>query len=201
MDVWTWMAELVTVYGYLGAFVVCTVGNFSIFIPIPFALIVYAFGSTLNPLLLGLVSGLGSTTGEMVSYFLGWGGRKMIESRYGSRLDAAKKLIDRYGALSVFLIALLPVPDDLLLIPLGMMKYDVKKTFIAMLLGKTLLCISLAYAGAFSFSYLRDVFAVGGVVGWVASVVLLAVVIIVMLKIDWAKMLEDKNVTGSARVG
>jgi len=189
------MTELVTVYGYVGAFLVCILGNISIFIPIPFALIVYAFGSTLNPLLLGLVSGLGSTIGEMVSYFLGWGGRKIIESRYGSRLDAVKKLVGRYGALSVFLIALLPVPDDLLLIPLGMMKYDIKKTFIAMLLGKTLMCISLAYAGAFSFSYLRDVFASGGVVGGAASFVLLVVVIIVMLKIDWAKMLEDKNVT------
>jgi len=195
LDVWTWMMELVTVYGYVGAFLVCILGNISIFIPIPFALIVYAFGSTLNPLLLGIVSGLGSTIGEMVSYFLGWGGRKIIESRYGSRLDAVKKLVGRYGALSVFLIALLPVPDDLLLIPLGMMKYDFKKTFIAMLLGKTLMCISLAYAGAFSFSYLRDVFAAGGVVGGVVSVVLLAFVIIVMLKFDWAKMLEDKSVT------
>ena len=195
MDVWTWMTELVTVYGYLGAFLVCTLGNISIFIPIPFAIIVYAFGSTLNPLLLGLVSGLGSTIGEMVSYFLGWGGRRMIESRYGSRLDAAKRLIDRYGALSVFLFALLPLPDDLLLIPLGMMRYDFKKTFVAMLLGKTLMCIFLAYAGAFSFSYLRDVFAAGGVVGGVASVVMLAIIIIVMLRIDWAKMLEDKSVT------
>lgn len=195
MDVWTWMTELVTVYGYLGAFLVCTLGNISIFIPIPFAIIVYAFGSTLNPLLLGLVSGLGSTIGEMVSYFLGWGGRRMIESRYGSRLDAAKRLIDRYGALSVFLFALLPLPDDLLLIPLGMMRYDLKKTFIALLLGKTLMCIFLAYAGAFSFSYLRDVFAAGGVVGGVASVVMLAIIIIVMLRIDWAKMLEDKSVT------
>jgi membrane protein DedA with SNARE-associated domain len=190
------MMELVTVYGYVGAFLVCILGNISIFIPIPFALIVYAFGSTLNPLLLGLVSGLGSTIGEMVSYLLGWGGRKIIETRYGSRLDAVKKLIGRYGVLSVFLIALLPVPDDLLLIPLGMMKYDFKKTFIALLLGKTLMGVSLAYAGAFGFSYLRDVFAAGGVVEGVASVVLLVVVIIVMLKIDWAKMLGDKSVTG-----
>ena len=188
------MMGLVTVYGYVGAFLVCILGNISIFIPIPFALIVYAFGSALNPLLLGLVGGLGSAIGEMVSYLLGWGGRKIIEGRYGSRLDAAKRLVGRYGAFSVFLIALLPVPDDLLLIPLGMMGYDFKKTFVALLLGKTLLCIFLAYAGAFSFSYLRDVFAAGGVVGGVASVAMLMIIIIVMLKIDWAKMLDNKSV-------
>lgn len=190
------MVDLVTVYGYLGAFMVCTVGNISIFIPIPFALIVYAFGSMLNPLLLGLVGGLGSAIGEMVSYFLGRGGRKMIERRYGSRLDAVEKLIYRYGALAVFIFALLPLPDDLLLIPLGMMKFDIKKTFIAMLLGKTLMCIFLAYSGAFSFNYLRDIFTAGGVAGGVAAIVLLAVIIIVMLKIDWVKMLENKSITG-----
>ncbi len=196
MDIWTWMIELVTVYGYLGAFVVCALGNISIIIPIPFALVVYAFGSTLNPLLLGLVSGLGSTLGEMFSYFLGWGGRKVIESRYGSRLDAVENLIDRYGALTVFLFALLPLPDDLLLIPLGMMKYDIKKTFIAMLLGKTLMCLLLASSGAFSFNFLRDVFASGGVVGGAASLILLVVIIIGMVKIDWAKIFDDKRITG-----
>jgi membrane protein DedA with SNARE-associated domain len=77
-----------------------------------------------------------------------------------------------------------------------MMKYDIKKTFIAMLLGKTIMCILLAYAGAFSFSYLRDIFASGGVVGGIASAVLLAIIIIAMLKIDWAKMLENKSITG-----
>jgi membrane protein YqaA with SNARE-associated domain len=123
----------------------------------PFALLVYAFGSTLNPLLLGLVSGLGSTLGEMFSYFLGWGGRKVIEGRYGSRLDAVEKLIDRYGALTVFLVAILPLPDDLLLIPLGMIS-DIKKTF-SDVVGKTLMCTP-SVAG-FSFSYLRDVFASG----------------------------------------
>jgi uncharacterized membrane protein YdjX (TVP38/TMEM64 family) len=194
MDIWAWMMELVTSYGYLGAFLVCIMGNISIFLPIPFALIVYAFGATLNPLLLGLVSGLGSTIGEMASYFLGWGGRKVIENRYGSRLDAVEKLIERYGALSVFLFALLPIPDDLLLIPLGMMKYDIKKTFFAMLLGKTIMCLFLAYAGAFSLNYMKDIFSSGGVFSGVLSVILLVLIIIAMLKIDWVKMLEKKKI-------
>ena len=42
-----------------------------------------------------LVSGLGSTVGEMVSYFLGWGGRKMIES-----LARAEGFWTWYGRLS-----------------------------------------------------------------------------------------------------
>jgi uncharacterized membrane protein YdjX (TVP38/TMEM64 family) len=65
------MNELVASYGYAGAFAVCLVGNVSIVLPVPFALVVYAFGSVLDPLVLGVVAGVGSTIGEMSSYCLG----------------------------------------------------------------------------------------------------------------------------------
>jgi uncharacterized membrane protein YdjX (TVP38/TMEM64 family) len=186
------MNELITAYGYLGAFVVCIIGNVSIVFPLPFALIVYAFGSVLNPLLLGVVCGIGSAVGEMSSYIVGRGGRRAIEGRFGSRLEAVEILVEKHGMLVVFLFALLPLPDDLLLIPLGMMKYSVKKTMVAMLLGKTGMCLFLAYAGAYSVTYLRDLYASGGEIGIVAAVILLAVIIIVLLKVDWEKVVNKQ---------
>src|SRR5512138_3667261 len=110
MDIWLWMTEIVTAYGYLGAFMMCIVGNVSIILPIPFALVVYAFGATLNPLILGIVSGVGSTIGEMSAYLIGRGGRKVIEDKYGNRLDAVKKLIERHGMMVIILVSLLPIP-------------------------------------------------------------------------------------------
>lgn len=193
MDIWIWMNELVFAYGYLGAFIVCIIGNVSIILPVPFALVVYAFGSTLNPLLLGIVAGIGSTIGEMSAYALGRGGRRVIESRYGGRLDTVKKLVEKHGMLVIFLVALLPVPDDLLLIPLGMMKYPVKKLLFAMLLGKTGMCLFLAYAGAYSLSYFRDLYAAGGEIGVIATIVLLAVIIIALLKFDWTRFLDKPS--------
>jgi membrane protein DedA with SNARE-associated domain len=193
MDIWIWMNELVFAYGYLGAFIVCIIGNVSIILPVPFALVVYAFGSTLNPLLLGIVAGIGSTIGEMSSYIVGRGGRRVIESRYGGRLDTVKKLVEKHGMLVIFLVALLPVPDDLLLIPLGMMKYPVKKLLFAMLLGKTGMCLFLAYAGAYSLSYFRDLYAAGGEIGVIATIVLLAVIIIALLKFDWTRFLDKPS--------
>jgi uncharacterized membrane protein YdjX (TVP38/TMEM64 family) len=184
------MNEFVTAYGYAGAFAVCVIGNISIIIPVPFALVVYAFGSVLNPLLLGVVAGIGSTIGEMSSYIIGRGGRKVIENTYGGRLDAVKRLVEKHGMLIIFLVALLPVPDDLLLIPLGMMKYPVKKLMLAMLLGKTFMCLFLAYAGAYSMSFFRDLYASGGEIGVAATAVLLVVIIIALLKFDWARFLD-----------
>jgi len=193
MDIWLWMNELVFAYGYLGVFIVCIIGNVSIILPVPFALVVYAFGSTLNPLLLGIVAGIGSTIGEMSAYIVGRGGRRVIESRYGGRLDTVKKLVEKHGMLVIFLVALLPIPDDLLLIPLGMMKYPVKKLLFAMLLGKTVMCLFLAYAGAYSLSYFRDLYAAGGEIGVIATIVLLAVIIIALLKLDWTRFLDKPS--------
>jgi len=138
VDIWAWMTSLVSTYGYIGAFAISLFGNFTIFFPVPFTLTIYAFGSTLNPLYLGLVCGIGSTIGEFSAYLIGRGGRKVLDERYEKRLDTAKILIQEYGMLVIFVFALLPLPDDLILIPLGILKYSIRKAMIAMFIVKEL---------------------------------------------------------------
>jgi uncharacterized membrane protein YdjX (TVP38/TMEM64 family) len=190
------MMELVKNHGYLGAFIVTLLGNATIFIPIPFTLAIYLCGSFLNPLILGLVTGAASTIGELSAYIVGRGGRKIIEAKYGHRLDSVRRLIGRYGMLVIFLFALLPLPDDLLLIPLGMIKYNVWKLITAMFLGKTIMCLIIAYAGFYSFSSVRGVFETGGTLGEIASVVLLVLVIIVILRVDWEDLADRAHGLG-----
>ena len=193
MDVWGWMADLVTQYGYAGAFLISIFGNFTIFFPVPFTITIYAFGATLNPLLLGLVCGLGSTVGEFSAYLVGVGGRKVIEGRYEERLESAKRLIQRYGAAIIFLFALLPLPDDVILIPLGVLRYDLKKALGAMFLGKTIMLTIVAYAGRYSYTIVKDIFESGGVFGGIASVALLVVILVAMMKIDWTRFIDDSD--------
>ena len=131
MDVWGWMADLVANYGYFGAFVISIFGNFTIFFPVPFTITIYAFVASLNPAILGLACGLGSTIGEFSAYLVGLGGRRVIGERYEERLESAKRLLKRYGAAIIFLFALLPLPDDAILIPLGVLRYDLKKALVA----------------------------------------------------------------------
>ena len=193
MDVWGWMADLVTNYGYAGAFLISIFGNFTIFFPVPFTITIYAFGATLNPLILGLVCGIGSTVGEASAYLIGVGGRKVIEGRYEERLESAKRLIQRYGAAIIFLFALLPLPDDVILIPLGVLRYDLKKALGAMFLGKTLMLTFVAYAGRYSYTFVKDIFESGGVFGGVASVALLVIILVAMMKIDWTRFIDDSD--------
>jgi membrane protein YqaA with SNARE-associated domain len=190
------MIELVNTYGYLGAFIVTFLGNVTILIPIPFALVIYICGGFLNPFILGLATGAASTMGELSSYLVGRGGRKVIEAKYGRRLDSMRALIDRYGMLLVFLFALLPLPDDVLLVPLGMIKYNVWKLVSAMFLGKTLMCLAISYAGFYSYGSIMGFFESGGTLGVVASLALLALVVVAVLRFDWEGLLD--RVEGAA---
>jgi len=192
-DIWAWMGNLVASYGYAGAFLVSIFGNFTVFFPVPFVVTIYAFGATLNPLLLGLVCGVGSAVGEFSAYLIGRGGRKIIDDRYGERLESAKLLVQEYGMAVIFVFAVLPLPDDLILIPLGMLRYSLKKAMIAMFLGKIIMCVAVAYAGRYSYAIIRDVFASSGVVGGLASTLLLAIIVYAMIKIDWAKYIDVKK--------
>jgi membrane protein YqaA with SNARE-associated domain len=194
-DIWAWMTQLVTTYGYFGAFVISLFGNFTVFFPVPFAITIYAFGATLNPLTLGLVTGVGSTIGEFSSYVIGRGGRRIIENTYGQRLDTAKKLIQKFGMIIIFIFAVTPLPDDLILIPLGMLRYDLRKAMFAMFVGKTILCTGLAYAGYYSYSFISNLFSEGGILGGILSTVVLVVIIVILLKIDWTKYLDASSKT------
>jgi len=190
VDVWNWMEGLIGTYGYFGAMMISIVGNLTIFIPVPFAVFIYAFGAVLDPILLGLVTGIGSTIGEFSSYLVGRGGRKLIEDKYGRRLESARALVERFGMPAIFLFALLPIPDDLILIPMGMMKYSIRKAFAAMFLGKLGMGLVIAYAGRYSFSIVRSLFESGGPFTALLSVVLLAILLIVIIKIDWTRFME-----------
>ncbi|MCJ7731110.1 VTT domain-containing protein [Candidatus Bathyarchaeota archaeon] len=193
VDIWTWMSSLVTTYGYFGAFLISVFGNFTIFFPVPFVITIYAFGATLNPLLLGLACGIGSTIGEFSAYLIGRGGRRMFDDKYGKQLETAKLLVQRHGMAVIFLFAVLPLPDDLILIPLGMIRYDLKKAMLAMFAGKFLMCTAVAYAGRYSYSIIKDIFASSGWLGGFASTGLLIIIIYVMLRVDWTKFIETET--------
>lgn len=188
-DLWLWIDSFARDYGYAGAFFISVLGNLSIFFPVPYALVIYTLGALLDPILLGISSGLGSAIGEFLSYFVGRGGRKLLDKRYGKRLDSVRLLIQRFGVVTIFAFALLPIPDDLVMIPLGMLKYSLKKAFVAMFAGKTLMSIILAYAGRYSISLIRDLFSAGGIWTVLISMSLLVILIILMLKIDWGRFI------------
>jgi membrane protein YqaA with SNARE-associated domain len=189
-----WLYTFATQYGYLGIFLISLLGAMSIFVPIPYPVVIFILGGlqTFDPLLIAVAAGLGSAIGEFSGYLLGVGGRKVIGNRYKKKMDFITKLFKKYGSIAIFIFALTPLPDDLLFIPLGVMRYSLLRAFIPALLGKFFSNLIIAYSGRLSLDIVKNIFGVEGegtslIVGTIIGVVLLVVVIIIMFKFDWEK--------------
>jgi membrane protein YqaA with SNARE-associated domain len=187
-------------YGYLGVFIVSLLGASSIVFPIPYTVIIFYMGSqhVLDPFWIAVSGGAGSALGEFFGYFLGYWGRAVVSEKQQKKVDYILKILNRYGSVTIFLFALTPLPDDLLFIPLGIMRYSFLKALVPSLLGKTLMCFIVAYGGHLSIGIIETLFGgVGGPFTIIASAVLLVIVIVLMFKIDWEKLfpLEKKDET------
>jgi membrane protein YqaA with SNARE-associated domain len=177
-------------YGYLGVFFTSLLGAMTIIFPIPYTLIIYLMGGFLDPLFVAVAGGLGSAVGEFSGYVAGYYGRKIVSDKQQRKMDYMMKLFDRYGSLGIFLFALTPLPDDLLFIPLGIMRYKFLKAFIPCFLGKLLMSYILAYSGKHSIEFIRNILGEGGWVGVILTTAILMIIVFGMFKIDWEKIFK-----------
>lgn len=194
-DIINWLLSLSTQYGYFGIFLLSLIGSLSIFFPIPYTIVIFILGQTYEPVWIAVAAGLGSTIGEFSGYLLGLGGRKVISEKYKKKMDVLTKLLDRYGPLVVFTFALTPLPDDLIFIPLGVMRYRIIRILIPALIGKFLMNLIIAYSGRFSVEFIKQIFGIESdlitaVIGMVLAIVLLIIVFVIMFKVDWEKYFE-----------
>jgi len=195
-----WLENISTQYGYLGVFLISLLGSTSIFFPIPYTVVLFTLGSveTFNPILIALASGLGSAVGEFSGYLLGLGGRKIISEKGKRNVEFLLKIFGRYGALTIFVFALTPLPDDLLFIPLGVMRYGFLRAFIPAFLGKLCMSLIIVYSGRFMVEAICKIFGIesdwaSAVIGTVIALILLVIVFILMFKVDWEKTLEKRR--------
>jgi membrane protein YqaA with SNARE-associated domain len=153
--------SLVKTYGYFGIFLISLTEASTIIFPLPFSFVIFTAGAILNPILVGLSAGLGAAIGEFTGYAIGFGGRKVIEKKYKNNIKKAEKLFQKYGAfLIIVLFAATPLPDDIVGLLGGSLKYSLKKFFIASLIGKIILNLVLAYAGFYGINWVFNIFGV-----------------------------------------
>ncbi len=149
--------EWIKIFSYPAIFFVSFFGTSTIFLPFPtYLLIFFSKELGLHPFLVGLSAGIGSAAGEFIGYGIGYGGRKLIKKK-SKWLKIAEEWFKRNGFITIFIFALTPLPDDIVGILGGIAKYDIKKFFIASLLGKTLLCLAISYLGYAVLPYFRGI--------------------------------------------
>ena len=192
MQLEEWLKSIAIQYQFLGVFFISFIGSLSIVFPIPYTIVILFLGSQgWNPFLLAIAGGLGSALGEFSGYALGYYGAIFISKERRRKMDFFVKIFDRYGPIAVFLFALTPLPDDLLFIPLGILRYKFWKTFIPCLIGKFLMCFTLAYFGKLFENLARLIFGEeGSWIGITITIAALLVIVYILLKVDWEKIFE-----------
>jgi membrane protein YqaA with SNARE-associated domain len=153
-----WANQLIIEFSYLGIFIISVISSSTIFLPFPiYVVIFFAPGIGLNPLLVGLVAGIGSAVGELTGYFIGLGGEKAIEHKEKKQPKLVKffeNLFKKYGFPVIVITAFIPFPFDIIGILSGLAEYDIKKFFIAVAIGKILKTTLIAYAGFIGLPYI-----------------------------------------------
>ena len=190
---------------YLVSFLVSIFGNTTIFIPFPYTAFVFIMTSQLglDPLLLGLISGLGAAIGELTSYALGAGGGRYLEGHgYSKRFSSLHTFLlehRRLVPLVIYLFAASPLPDDMIMVPLGIIRYGLMRTLVPCFLGKTTLLIIVGYFGSFlsgmGESILED--PVTGILFDMVTIAFIITLVYVIVEYDWSRLL----VKASERLG
>lgn len=140
-------------YGYPGIFLISMASSATILLPAPGIAVVFATGSVLSPLLVGLAAGLGETLGELTGYLAGASGRAIIEDR--ERYQQLVEKTRRYGLFVVFFLSMVPNPAfDLAGIAAGALRFPLSSFLVACWVGKTIKTTVIALLGAGSLGLL-----------------------------------------------
>jgi len=122
--------------------------------PFPAFAFVFVFGSVLNPWLVGIISGIGAAIGELVGYVVGRGGNEILKKKNKKWFDKSLKWSEKRGVFTVIIVfAATPIPYDIIGILCGIIKYDLKKFFLATLIGKIIINTAIAWAGFYSLTW------------------------------------------------
>jgi membrane protein YqaA with SNARE-associated domain len=184
-------------FGYFGILLISFVGSIIIFIPIPYfpVLVAAAFDKHLDPHIISLSSAIGSVAGKMIIFYASYYGRKILNTSTKKRMFPLHRLLSKYGWLGAFIAAATPVPDDVVYITLGLAKYSPFRFATAVFAGKMVLkeitvwgalLIGRPFVEYFISNYSNPVYFVV-LIG--SAAVILAIILYLSLKLDWAKII------------
>jgi len=135
-------------YGYLGAFLISLILNATVILPAGNFIVLFTLGGVLPlPVVVGLAGGAGAAIGEMTGYVAGYSGRAMVvkQGKIYARLEHE---VRRWGAVTIFVLALVPLAFDLVGIAAGALRFPLWKFILFCWLGRTILYIIIALFGA-----------------------------------------------------
>ncbi len=134
-------------YGYLGAFLISLILNATVILPAGNILVLAVLGATLpSATLVGLAGSTGAAIGELTGYMVGYSGQAIVQRR--EAYARVERWVKKWGVMTIFFLSVVPFFFDLAGIAAGIVRFPVWKFLIACWLGRTILYIVVALAGA-----------------------------------------------------
>jgi membrane protein DedA with SNARE-associated domain len=153
-----------------------------------------ALGSTdtATLLLVGVLIALGAALAKGIHYMVTFFVSGHLSQKRQARLNTDATIVKRWALPLLYLVAATPLPDEPVIIPLGLMKYSPLKFFGAYFLGKLTIAVAGAFLGTVAVDFLSTWFTPeqSFVVSIVISVVLTIVITVILLKVDLNKLAQ-----------
>jgi len=206
--IYNWLLDISLLLGYLGAFFISIIGNATILFPFPYVGVAFILGGlrnevtmnfVFNPWLVGAVAGIGAMLGEMTGYFIGYGGGKLIDQNQTSSFKRFIDMHPRVTPVVVWFLAATPIPDDILVVPLGAARYSWWKVALSQLVGKTMFLMVIAWSGRFGLDFIGSILgntnplSIVSRIIEITSVLLVIVAIYTLVSIDWNSMVKSET--------
>jgi membrane protein DedA with SNARE-associated domain len=186
------------ILAYANILIISFITSIILFIPIPYVpvLIATSFNESLDPNLIALISTIGVTSGRTIIFLASYYGRKMLKDRTKEKMMPLQRLLMRFGWIGAFVSAITPFPpDDVIIILLGIAKYNPLKFVIANFAGKLIANMAVVWGAILMGKPLIDqIFAqsqspLSLVAISIASVASVVLIIYALIKVDWAKII------------
>ena len=148
-DIFTFITSMI-LSGYFGLLVICFIINMIPFLS-PSNMVLAGAAMLLlpgyNPLLVGIIVAISATSAKLIHFFVVRGSRVVLSEERLQSLDAEKQRVEKWGALALFIAAASPVPDDPLIVYVGLTKYNTMKFIVSYFIGKVAVTIAGALIG------------------------------------------------------
>ncbi len=144
----------------------------------------------LNPLFIGIVAGVGGSLGKVTSYFLGRGGYFLTGEKSRKNMEIIRGLTEKYGDIIIFIFAATPLPDDIYIVPAGLMKFPFWRFLLANTAGKIVLATAVAYLSRTYFDLAAQFLGGDSFIVILAAIILTILITLWMLRADWGAYLD-----------
>ena len=129
-----------------------------------------------SPIIIAVLIAIGASLAKLVHYLISYYlGEKLSYRINGSVNKYYQHILNKWGSIGAFIAAVSPIPDDPIIIPMGLLRFNVMKFFLAYFSGKIIIGFIGAYL-AVQLSTMKVLDPMNAIISVIAIVIILSII-------------------------